>query len=436
MSDIVSNFVDRKPVAYRSPLTSEEQNAFRDAVAATVSSLTAAVNSMNAEVKKGFNILQNENQFLRRSIDSLQARLAYNEAIQGRNGNRVSRFVDFSNTSGITFPNGLDDSKSAFMLSEFGEVTLPPIAIENKFYNISISNGRIVTPSNLTYTVRGSFDKGEGEGFQNYEKGGEILEGTPENAFNGVNSSYWVRKVRFPIDSKVDEVECELIVVVPESVSSLANLIEVYPFPNGSVDILELSTASDLGSNYTLVNGFVSTNNLVARRYHFPSTTVQQIKIRLRQRNWVEEDGMKVFNYGLQELSMKLVDYDKSYTPNAAFGSNNSFIVKIDAPSGFNFGSLYRFDPNPNFTLEDASNRHVRVRLGVNSSINQGIFWDSTTNVLPQNLNLPLVVNSSSIYAFVEMNYVESSGGVLSPYTVGTTPYLWGLGLSYTLLEQ
>jgi hypothetical protein len=268
-----------------------------------------------------------------------------------------------------------------------------------------------------------------------YERGGLVTEGRPEWAFNGFNDLYWIRKVEFPIDSRVDQVECELTVIVPQGTSSKANTIEVSPFPNGSVDVQGLSTASDLGTNFITVPGFATVDNFVARRYHFPATTVDQVKIRLRQRNWVEENGKKVFYYGLQELGLKLVDYDKSYTYGAPFGSNNSFVATISAPEGYTFTSIQRVDPNPDFYKEDPSSRHVHLRLGTQSSLSSGLIWNSDLDSLPQNLNTVPSISTETIYAFFELNFVQTSGGVLSPYYVGTTPYIKGLGLSFTLAK-
>jgi hypothetical protein len=120
--------------------------------------------------------------------------------------------------------------------ADYGEVTLPPNAIENKFYVTSLVNGVIVTPPDLIVSVKGTFDKIDGKGLINYERGGRVVAGDPTMAFNGNNQTFWIRKVEFPIDSRVDQVECELTVTVPESVSTDSNTIEVIPFPNGTVD--------------------------------------------------------------------------------------------------------------------------------------------------------------------------------------------------------
>jgi len=424
----------RRPARFRGALTSADYNDSQEEIITDIQELSNVVNSLNARLTRSVLILNNENAHLRRQVNALREQQDFQEKTSVRFNTVTHRFVDFSNTEGISFPNGLDDTKSAMLAAEFGEVTLPPNSIENKFYTTSLASNKLVTPP-LNITVSGTFDKGTGDGLVNYEKGGKVYAGKAEQAFNGINDLYWVRKVEFPIDSRVDEVECELTVVVPEGSSSNSNLLELIPYPNGALDITELATASDLGDNFIRVNGFEPKDNLVARRYHFPSTVVDQVKVRLRQRNWVEENGKKVFYYGLQELGLKLVDYDKSFAPGASFGANNSFIIAIPAVPGTSFKSLYGIDGTPNFLAEDFSQRHIHVRLCGSLDFNNNVLWDSDTDLPPQQTAQTISVNSPIMYAFVQMNYVQTSGGVSSPFPVGTTPFLHGLGLSYTLGE-
>lgn len=429
---IINTTSVRRPAKFRGQLLSSDFNDSQEEIISDIQQLSSVVNSLNARLSKSILILNNENSYLRKKVDALENQQNYAEQVAIRLGTATCRYVDFSNTEGISFPNGLDDSKSAMLAAEYGEVTLPPNSIENKFYVTSLTSNKLVSPP-LNINVVGSFDKGEGEGFINYERGGVVTPGVPEYGFNGINDLYWVRKVEFPIDSRVDQVECEITVTVPEGSSTNANLIDLVPFPNGSVDITELATASDLGNNFIRVSSFVPTDNLVARRYHFPATIVDQIKIRFRQRNWVEENGKKVFYYGLQECGLKLVDYDKQFTPGASFGTNNSFIISIPAPEGTSFNKIYSINPSPNFLLEDFSKRHVHIRLCGSLDFSNNVLWDSDTTYPPQQLTTPITANTETLYAFVQMNFVNSSGGSLSPFPVGTTPFLQGIGLTYTL---
>lgn len=432
--NIVTPSVKRNPVRYRGPLNSEDWNDFHEQVVKDITDLSNTVNLLYTNQYKSSIIFGNELLYLKQQVRSLSNQKDYYEKLSIANSELAVRYIDMADTKGIAFPEALDDSHSSMINAQFGEATLPATAIENKFYVNSLTSGAVVVPSDLVVTVAGTFDKIDGKGTINYEKGGKVSPGNPIQAFNGNNQSFWVRRVEFPIDAAVDEIECELIVTVPSGASSEANTIEVFPFPHGNVDITELATATDLTDNFTRVSSFSPINNCLNKRYHFTSISVDRIKIRLRQRNWVEENGKKVFYYGLQELGLKLVDYDRVYTRGAAFGSNNSFILRVDAPEGHTFNQIYRIDPTPNFLLEDFVSRHVHIRVNTSPDYAVGNIWDSDTMYPPQNLTQPIDANgSSSLYFFIEMNYVSESGGSLSPFDINTTPRIEGIGLAYTI---
>ena len=242
-----------------------------------------------------------------------------------------------------------------------------------------------------------------------------------------------MRRVVFPLESDVDEVEVQLTAVVPTGISSQANLIELLPFPEGSVDVTELSTSPDLTSSFTSIDGFTETNNVRATRFHFSPRNVQQVRIRLRCRNWREIDGKKVFMYGLRELGLKLVDYKKDFSTSDVFGENYTAVVKIDAPDSHVFNRLYRIDPKPNFLLEDADSRHIRLRLSTTPDFS-GIFWDSAVNNTPQQGTSTGISmqGGTSIYGIYTFKFVDSTGGFNSPYRVGATPWVKGLGLLFS----
>ena len=425
----------RYPARYRGPLMSSKYNDFQEGVIEDISNLAMAVNSLSSEISKSMLVLANESSYLRRQVRALRGQQDYAEKVAASSEVLTFRYIDVGDTRGITFLNDLDDTRSSMLSADYGEITLPPNAIENKFYVTSLINGVIVTPPDLIVSVKGTFDKIDGKGLINYERGGRVIAGDPTMAFNGNNQTFWIRKVEFPIDSRVDQVECELTVTVPESVSTDSNTIEVIPFPNGTVDITELATASDLGDNFIRVPKFEPIDNSTASRYHFATKTVDQIRIRLRQRNWIEENGKKVFYYGLQELGLKFIDYDKNFTLNNTFGANNSFVMEIPAPEGHGFNAIYRIDPSPNFLLEDINKRHIHIKISTSSDFSSGVIWNSDTTSAPQLTTTPLnALGATKLYAYIELNYVSDSGGILSPFEVGTTPFFKGLGLSYTLL--
>jgi|TARA_R110000824_G_scaffold4046_1_gene19268 hypothetical protein len=431
---IVNPTAVRHPARYRGVLNSADINDFQEKVVKDIHDNARGINSVSSRLESSLTTVHSEVAHLRRLVDLLLNQRDYVEKADAASFG-IHRFLDFSDTRGIFFPGGLNDKFSAMVSAQFGEATLPTNAIENRFYTTSIRSGRIISAPDLVTRVTHIFDKGEGDGLVDYERGGRVTPGKPNWAFNGNNQRYWRRRVEFPLDSRVDQVEVELTVDVPSGASSEANLLEIFPFPNGSVDLISVSTAGDLANSFTTLPGFSSKENATYSRWHFPVQKVERVKVWLRQRNWVEENGKKVFYYGMQELGLKLVDYDKNYSTTAAFGDNHTFIAKFTAPDGFGFNDMFRVLPDPNFLLEDTGRRHVRLRLGTDETFSS-FLWDSDSNVEPQSSGSNIDLGgASTLYAAFELQFVESIGGSLSPYPVGTTPYVKGLGVSYTLEE-
>lgn len=434
MSDIkiVQLSAKRNPGRERGPLSSTDANDFQDQIVHDLTELAGAANTNANKIVKALIDTYSESLYLKRRIAALEKSDSYREFISGKYATKLDRFIDFHNSEGILFPTALSSDKAASYKGQFGEISLPINAVENKFFNFSLRTREVIVPDDFSVDVAGVFDKADGNGIQNYEKGGDISEGEPRNAFSGINETTWARQVTFPLESDVDEVEVQLTAVVPAGISSQANLIEVVPFPEGSIDIVQLATSSDIGSAFQEVDGFEEENNIQSKRYHFSPRNVEQVRIRLRSRNWREIDGKKVFMYGLRELGLKLVDYKKDYTAIDSFGQNFTAVVKIDAPLNQVFSTLYRIDPSPNFLAEDSNSRHIRLRLSTTPDFS-GVFWDSSIDVPPQ-IGVTTGVTmggTSTIYAIYTLKFVDSSGGFNSPFATGTTPTAKGLGLVY-----
>jgi hypothetical protein len=432
---IVQILSKRDPARFRGPFSSEEYNTFQDNVVMDLTDLGVAANTNAQNLKANLQWTQSENLFLKRRIESLEASRDYREHTFGKASVNIDKYIDFHDTSHFIFPTSLPSDKAAPFKGQFGEVSLPTVAVENKFYNFSLRTTEIILPDDLTTSVTSQFDKLDGQGLQDFEFGGKVTEGIVERAFNGLNEQAWVRTVEFPLESDVDQVEVQLTAVVPAGVSSSANLIELVPFPEGSVDVTEISTAANLGVTFTQIDGFSEVNNLTARRYHFPPRSVEQVRIKLRSRNWRELNGKKVFLYGLQELGLKLVDYRKEFIETDAFAENPTVMVKFQAPTSHVFDSLLRIDPQPNFFLEDENvdARHVRLRMSTTQDFS-GTFWDSATDEPPQLGSFTGIAMGqvAEVYAIYTLKFVSSSGGLGSPYLVGTTSYLNGLGIVFT----
>jgi len=434
---IVQPRIKRRPARFRGPLSSEEYNDIQDEVFSDIIALSTAVNTNNNLLVNSLNQIYQELQNIRGRTSQLEEKDGYREFVYGSHAVNIDKYLDFHDATPINFPATVPADKAASYKSQFGEIALPINAVENKFYNFSLRTSEIIIPSDFSAEANGIFDKADGNGTQDYESGGLVNEGEVKNAFNGINETVWSRTVTFPLESDVDEVEVQLTAVVPAGISSQANLLEVVPYPEGNVDITSLSTAGDLGESFLMVDNFGELNNAVAKRFHFSPRNVEQVRIRLRSRNWQEVNGKKVFTYGLREMGLKLVDYKKEFIDSDGFGQNPTVVVQISPPSNHSFNTLFRVDPVPNFLLEDVSKRHVRLRLSSTPDLS-GTIWDSAVDIPPQ-LGVGTGIDLggvSNLYGIYTLRFVENSGGFQSPFPVGTTPTVNGLGLLFKAIPN
>lgn len=433
-SKIVQPQSHRDPQRFKGHNSSEEANRFQDNVVADIHELATAVNAVHSRLISFAGERDAEVAFLKREVADLRNSFIYREHTFSKAGLRIDREIDFHNTKGFIIPSSLTDKKIATFNSRFGEFYLPANAIENKFYNLSLRTTEIVLPSDLVVETSNKFDKSDGNGIQDYEKGGKLSETDPKNAFNGINEKSWIRSVEFPLESNVDVVEAQLDVVVPAGASDRANLIEIIPFPEGSMDITLIATSPDLSTAFTTIDNFKEESNAIAKRYHFTPRNISQIRIRIRSKNWREINGKKVFTYGLQELGAKHVDYVKEFIDGDVFGDNVTHVVKIDPPRNHRFNKIFRIDPNPVFFDEDVNSRHIRLRISTTPDFS-GTIWDSNIHTPPQTGVVGGIATGSAIvlYAIYTLKYVESTASTLSTiFSAGTTPYQRSLGLVFS----
>ncbi len=418
-------------------LKSASLNEFMAQLSTDLVNLAAESNGVESNRQNDLRRLLDDMGSLRGELVSLQAEIAQRNRSNALFGFRIPHSISMYDTSKLSFLTAATATVRASVNTTYGQATVPVNGIENKFFSLDFRNLETVPPSTLTVSVTGTFDKGLGDGTQDYEHDGAVTEGDPTNAFNGKNSSCWVRHVAFSLDSDVDSVECEITVQVPTQSNVQANAIAIHPHPWGDVDITWLGTSADLTSSFTALSEFTEQNAARNVRFLFPDTQVAQIKVRLRQRNWREENGLKVFRYGMEELGLQLIDWDKTYDSTQAVSSNHTLVSEITAPEGYLFSTLEGFWSSPDFTLETASSRHLHFKLCADAD-GDTVLWSSDANALPQSMSSGLTLGRQydTLYILTTLNWVGSSGGSNSPFQVGTSPFLTNLGLTYTVVPE
>lgn len=205
-----------------------------------------------------------------------------------------------------------------------------------------------------------------------------------KNIFDGTDSNVWYRKVT--TNSNIDEIENEIVIALPEDIvtTRLVNEIVIDPFPLGYMDIMDVQYKSN-GSwvrvpgfethfgteeeSYNDIFGNTYTRIIIPNagnlRFNFKDTQINQIKIKMRQRNFDYDSTLdrRVWYLGLRNVDVLYNRYSKD---NSIFSQTFVFpetdrLIKIydtevlfnNAPSNdqeFNIvKEYYYFDSSDNY---------------------------------------------------------------------------------------
>lgn len=431
-AESIQTTIERYVVAKQAPLDSEKQNRFSEQTLNDILTLAQQGNVTAQQLIQGLHIRSHETDTSRQRVIALEAQIAFDRRVKALQGHHVTHWVDLHDGRDLSYVSGADISKRATISTNYGQATVPLNAIESRLYSLRLLAGGTVVPNTLVFVTTGVFDKAEGDGPTDYENGGTVEETDPKLAADGNNQHYWRRRVIFPLESDVSEVECEATITIPESANLHANVITCHPYPLGNVDITGLYTAPDLSGAFTPLPSFEEMKNARKERWFFTSQKVSQVKIRFRQRNWFEENGRKVFEYGSQEIGVYLTEWDKNYDAVAEqLTDNHAFVTRVDAEPGFLFYRMYGFYADPDWTTEPTDNRHLHFVVAKDAN-GADVVWHSDLNGAPQSLQNPIDLGGvSTLYVITTMNWVETAS-VGSPFPANTTPFLRGFGIDCT----
>lgn len=394
----VATRTKRRPLPKRGPIPSNDLNAFMGEVAGDLTTIAAEVNALESEIDNVHLVRYHESAAARAQIDALYNERKIYNLFAAAAGESIVTPVDFRGLLGPDFEisyAGLAEARRARVEPMFGQVLLPYNHATNRIYGIDVDTGETVMPGTLEIEITG------------YDQGGTAVAGTKKYAVNGNDQTYWIRKVRFPIESDVDYVEAEFQVNLPTTQTTYTNMVSIHPFPVGQVDITELKYSSTTADPTTTMPGFTAVNCASYQRYHFADVSMTKVKIKLRQRNFVEEKGFKVFYLGLQELLLQLVEFDK--TANTGAGplgptAGNGVAVRIDAPTGYTFKDITRFQSSPTYAIPGSDNKmFYRIYDAADFATE---LWSGWTDPAPQDTPVSLTgLALSSIYVLLTMEW-------------------------------
>ena len=175
-------------------------------------------------------------------------------------------------------------------------------------------------------------------GPDDFQVGGNIYsieDSDINNAFDGNSSTVWFRKVITSTD--VEFIENEIVIGLPEDIitTRLMNQIIIKTFPVGFVDIMDIKYKSN--GSWQTIPGFKehhgcaeyetndifgnsysyhSINNASNVKFNFQNLQTNQIKIKLRQRNYEydAENNRRIWYFGLRDVDVLYNIYTRDHS--------------------------------------------------------------------------------------------------------------------------
>lgn len=388
-----------KPPASRGPHDSDDEADMIVAMHTDIGNIITQLNANELAVRDAARLLFSEFSNSRNAAARYIEDVANQQMLQAIRGGLIDSFMSFRSFAGpnwnLSYTN-IDLARRARVEPLYGQVLLPYQAITNLMYTINPETDDPIMPDELDYLVTGEDEDGAHD----------VTAGTVKNAFNGNNQDYWIRRVRFPLEADVDSVACTLDITLPTSFAGYANMLTVHPFPLGQLDIEELKYSTDSSDPSIDVPSYELTRAAGFRRWHFSDLAMTKLRVKFRQRHFVEENGYKVFYLGAQEIALQLVGFDKT-AGSAQPSDDNSVVVVLNAPSGYKFETLERCYSIPAYAIPLADTG-IRLKIYADAALTN-LQWSSYDNAKLE--DTPKDVSglaTSTLYMLVNLAYLTS----------------------------
>jgi len=384
-----------KPTSRRGVSRSSDNNDMIAAMTKDIFELATQANVNEVALKDLSRLLFNEFMIARntavRAIEAVRAE----HVIAAIADNTIHNFIDLRTFRGpnyyITF-EGLSTQRRARIEPTYGQALLPYNMYAERMYAVDPETDLVVVPENLSFEITDECGSAE------------VSEGSFRNALNGNNRDYWIRKYTTSIHDDLDSVAATIDITLPRSLIERCNMVNLHPAPLGQLDIEELKYSTTAADPSTDLPGFVPSRCIGFSRWHFQDTAVTRLRIKLRQRNFIEEDGKKVFYLGLQEIGVRLISFDMTIGETQPT-DNNGFIAVAEAPEGYTFDILKRLVSNPTYSTA-LVDHGISVRIYTDAALTNMV-WNSGISPRLSDTNVDvsaLAVNK--LYLLVTLQYI------------------------------
>ena len=355
MSDFI--YTQKKPIQYHGPISSTD---FNERIEQNYADLVYLYNKYGVLDKKITEIIERivkENMFLTSALRDLQDRIKNIETI---NTNQLSIHsktqVDLSPFVSTSY--AIAASSALEFNDYYNHLTLPAASgsSHSKIKFVNSVKGQVI-PDFLETRIDPNLAGGDGNG--------ALIDTTPvQYAFLNQPDKVWRRNVILNEPNPLG-VSMYLYIKIPIGSigSSLSNSISLAPFPASGIDIVKIEYTTVPSPTMTDKDGYTAINtglydgeydalgkvppggwsisgsdtvvNSGPLKFYFADTAMTAVRILLRQRNYIKENNVYVYTYGLSDVDIR---YDKFITSGKTF-------IRFDAPAGNTINDILNVSP-------------------------------------------------------------------------------------------
>jgi len=412
-------YTQKKAQQYHGPISSTEFNERIEDNYADLLYLYNKYGVLDRKVAETVERIIKENLFLSAAINDLEDRI---RAMESRNTNQMSLYSksQIDNTPFIGTEYSPEPIEVLSFDEYYNQLTLPRVeyASHSKIKFINSTEGQVI-PDFLETRIDASLAGGDGTG--------AIIDTTPvQYAFLDQPDKVWKRNVILNEPDPLG-VSLYLYIKIPlgTSGSSIVNCIDLLPYPANGVDVVrvEYSTKKDPSltdsdiyyacnpSYYDLqydavgkvapggwsIVGSDTITNSGPLRFLFAERPITAVRVLLRQKNYVVENGKYVYTYGLTNMDVK---YESFITGGKTF-------IKFTAPTGKTINSIenvvFKIYNIPQSSVPNICSYRVFYKNGstylpdINPGVSDHVFIEANL-VMPDN-RIPPVISDIIVQA-------------------------------------
>jgi len=413
-SEIFQASTRKREAPFRGKFKSRDYNSFQDEIIRDHANIAKSFNNLSARMNKRFLQLEGELRHLQASVDGNRSKRLRENLRLAIAGSDLTYDQDFSDLSDLTYDTGgfaVSEANRVRVEPIYGQATVPFDRVVSRLYSFNPQTQELFVPGALTVTVT-PIEEGSGA---------TITTDTPSLSTDGRIGEGFLREVALDPASDLEGVTMDVVINVPNTYASQANFFTLFPNPAGQVDVLAIKYSTSGTATYASADlpNFTPVNSASSVRVHFAPLAITSILVRLRQRNWVIEDNLKTFMYGLKEVHLDLVELDK-LPEQGTFTDSNIAIWKLDTPDigTYEFKTLEAFKSLPDH--EAVAGVGIDFRIYSDDSLST-LLWDGLSGSFP--VAVPAEVTSIYIVTALEYDTVGFKSPVLEnfylTYSVG-----------------